>query len=201
MRLRFEGAIAGVGSTGGTRVVVGRWDRSPLGRFADVMVAEPDGTRVLLAPNDEVAELVSETYRFDRVEIGPVEVTDDWHVAAPGLDMGLTLGGRAPLGQLLRVVPSRLAGAPAWTWLTDPVARVALRGVRTRGTAGNGRREFYGATDLHRIIGLSGAWRGADLGTLAPVTPEPGFGFGSTPVTPSVTSIVTTIEGRLSRGA
>ena len=201
MRLRFEGAIAGVGSTSGTRVVVGRWDRSPFGPFADVMVAEPDGTRVLLAPNDEVAELVSETYRFDRVEIGPVEVTDAWQVSAPGLDVRLTLGGRAPLGRLLRVVPSRLAGAPAWTWLTDPVARVALRGVRTRGTAGNGRREFYGATDLHRIIGLSGTWRGVDLGTLARVSPEPGFGFGSTPETPSVTSIVTTVEGPLSRGA
>ena len=47
---RFHGAIAGVGSTSGVRIVVGRWDESPLGTFADVMLAEPDGTRVLLAP-------------------------------------------------------------------------------------------------------------------------------------------------------
>jgi hypothetical protein len=69
-----------------------------------------------------------------------------------------------------------------------------LSGVHTRGTAGNGRREFYGATDVHRITSLNGSWQGADLGSLAPVSPEPGFGFGSTPRTPSVTTIVTTVE-------
>ena len=31
----------------------------------------------------------------------------------------------------------------------DPVARVVMRGVRTRGSAGHGRREWYGATDHH----------------------------------------------------
>src|SRR6201999_524302 len=57
-RVRFTGAIAGIGSTSGVRVVVGRWDDSPFGAFADVMVAEPDGTRVLLAPDAEVSEYV-----------------------------------------------------------------------------------------------------------------------------------------------
>ena len=78
-------------------------------------------------------------------------------------------------------MPRRLATSPAWARVTDPVARVVLRGVRTRGTAGNGRREYYGATDLHRVTAISGSWQGERLGDLAPVTPEPGFGFGSTP--------------------
>ena len=195
MRRRFEGAIAGVGSTSGTRVVVGRWERSPFGPFADVMLAEPDGTRVLLAPDARVAEFVAGTYRFDRVETSAVRVTADWQVSAPGLDLRLTVGGRTPLGRLLRAVPPRWATTPAWTRVTDPVSRIALRGVRTRGSAGHGRREFYGATDLHRIDAIEGTWRGSDLGALAPVVPEPGFGFGSTPPTPSVTSIVTTVEG------
>ncbi len=178
-------------------MVVGRWEESPLGTFADVMLAEPDGTRVLLAPSQEVAEFVSSTYRFDRVEIGPVSVldrADGQHVIAPGLDLTLVAGSRLPLGWLLRLVPRRLATAPAWARLTDPVARVLLRGVRTRGTAGNGRREYYGATDLHRISGLSGSWAGTDLGSLAPVSPDPAFGFGSTPRRPSVTALVTTVE-------
>ena len=42
--------------------------------------------------------------------------------------------------------------------------------------------------------GLSGTWQGMDLGSLAPVTPEPAFGFGSTPERPSVTAIVTTVD-------
>lgn len=196
-RHRFSGAIAGVGSTSGVRVVVGRWAHSPLGTFADVMLAEPDGTRVLLAPDETVADFVSTTYLFDRVETGPVSVVDEagsWHVLAPGLDLTFRPGRRAPLGWLLRLVPRRIATAPAWARVSDPVARVVLRGVRTRGTAGNDRQEYYGATDLRHIEESSGTWQGESLGVLAPVSPEPRFGFGSTPRSPSVTSIVTTID-------
>lgn len=196
-RDRFNGAIAGAGSTSGIRVVVGRWDDSPFGSFADVMLAEPDGTRVLLAPDDRVAEFVSTTYHFDRVQVGPVSVAvdgDSWRVTTAELELTFVVGRRLRLGWLLRMVPRRLATAPALARITDPVARVLLRGVRTRGSAGNGRREYYGATDLHRIECLTGTWQGSDLGSLAPVIPEPGFGFGSTPRTPSVTSLVTTVE-------
>jgi hypothetical protein len=196
-RQRFRGQIAGVGSTSGVRIVVGRWAESPMGSFTDVMLAEPDGTRVLLAPSEEVADLVATTYHFDRVEIGPVAATGQaaaWQVRAPGLDVRFEVGGRSWLGRLLRLVPRRIATTPAWARVTDPFARILLRGVRTRGTAGNGRREYYGATDLHRISTCSGTWQGADLGRLAPVSPEPGFGFGSTPEQPSVTSLVTTID-------
>lgn len=195
-RERFTGQIAGAGSTSGVRIVVGHWWESPLGGFCDVMLAEPDGTRVLLAPREDVAAFVAATYTFDRVVIGVVGVdaTDaGWQVTAPGLDLRLTLGPRSGLGRLLRLVPRRLATAPGWAVVTDPVARVVLRGVRTRGTAGNGRREYYGATDLHRIASLAGTWSGEPLGSLAPVAPEPRFGFGSTPRNPSVTSLVTTV--------
>ena len=195
----FRGAIAGVGTASGVRVVVGRWQRSPFGAFADVMLAEPDGTRWLLAPDERVAAYVRATYRFDRVEVGPVraEVSGSgpwhWHVVAPGLDLQVEVGERGALGRLLGLVPRTVATAPAFTLVTDPVARTVLRGVRTRGTAGGGRREHYGAFDLHPVVNAGGVWRGQDLGTLRPVTPEPGFGFGSTPTRPSVTSLVTTV--------
>lgn len=196
-RHRFAGAIAGVGSTSGVRVVVGHWPDSPLGSFTDVMVAEADGTRVLLAPDAEVADFVALTYHFDRVVVGAVEATvtaDGWRVEAPELRLELDVGRRTPLGRLLRVVPRRVATSPWWSGLTDPVARVVLRGVRTRGSAGHGRREYYGATDLHAVTAVRGTWRGADLGALAPVSPEPRFGFGSTPERPSVTAVTTTVE-------
>ena len=195
-RDRFTGRIAGVGTTSGVRVVVGRWDRSPWGGFTDVMLAQPDGLRVLLAPSGQVAEFVAATYTFDRVELGPVAVTDDgsaWQVTAPGLVLRLATGPRRLIGRLLGVVPRRVSTAPAWTAVTDPVARVAMRGVRTRGTAGNGRREYYGATDLHAVDAVEGTWRGSPLGTLTTVEPDPRFGFGSTPRRPSVTSLVTTV--------
>ena len=195
-RDRFTGAIAGAGSTSGLRAVVGRWRESPLGAFADVMVATAEGERVLLAPSDEVADYVGSTYSFDRVELGPVSVTgaDEWSVLGPGLALRLRVGRRTPLGWLLRGQPHALATSPGWTRVTDPGSRVVLPGVRTRGTAGGGRREFYGATDVHRVTSLAGTWEGTDLGTISPVAPEPGFGFGSTPRRPSVTSVVTTVE-------
>jgi hypothetical protein len=196
----FRGAIAGVGTASGVRVVVGSWQASPYGGFVDVMLAEPDGTRWLLAPSRDVADYVSATYRFDRVEVGPVLARVEgsgpwtWQVDAPRLDLWFDVGRRTPLGRLLRAVPGVIATSPAFTAVTDPVARTVLRGVRTRGTAGGGRREHYGATDLHPVLRAGGTWRGGDLGGLRPVAPEPGFGFGSTPERPSVTSVVTTIE-------
>jgi hypothetical protein len=194
---RFRGTIAGLGSSSGVRVVVGWWRESPYGAFADVMLAEPDGTRVLLAPDEVVAAFVAGTYAFDRVEVGPVAIGSDAttvRVRACALDLSYDVGRRAPLGILLRLVPPSLATSPGWSRVTDPVARVVLRGVRTRGSAGRGRTEVYGATDLHRVDGLRGTWRGRPLGDLRPVTPDPGFGFGSTPAAPSVTTLVTTVR-------
>ncbi len=197
VRERFTGRIAGVGSTSGVRVVVGRWDDGPWGSFADLMVEDASGHRVLVAPDARTRDFVSATYTFDEVVIASVEVRDTpagWRVECGPLTLELTLGGRTPVGRLLRLVPRRLATAPAWCTLVDPVARMAMRGVRTRGTAGQGRLEWYGATSAHAVTALAGTWRGADLGELAPVEPPCRFGFSSTPRAPSVTAVVTTIE-------
>jgi len=206
-QLRFEGRIAGWGTASGTRVVVGAWHRSPLGAFADVMVERPDGERVLLAPTAEVAEFVGSTYRFDTTlvttvsvetangrSVGDARVGQVLRVVAGPLEATLQVGRRPALGRLLRLVPRRLAAAPAFTRATDPVARVLLRGVRTRGTAGGGRTEYYGAVDLHRIATAATRWEGADLGPIGQLDPPVRFGFGSSPREPSITELVTTIR-------
>lgn len=197
IRERFEGRIAGVGSTSGVRVVVGRWDASPWGAFADVMIEDAAGHRVLLAPSERVRDFVAATYSFDEVVIEPVSVVDaadGWEVSTPSLSLRLVIGGRTPLGILLGLVPARLATAPAWCGTIDPVARVVMKGVRTRGTAGNDRREWYGATSVVSVNAIAGTWRGTDLGELRPVDPPCRFGFSSTPARPSITSVVTTVE-------
>jgi len=198
---RFHGQIAGVGSESGVRVVVGSWHTTPLGAFGDAMVETPAGRRVLVAPSPAVAEFIEATYVFDEVRLEPITVTSDrgrWRVVSPSLTLDLTVGGRMPLGRLLRAVPERLAASPAWATLVDPVARRVLRGVRTRGTALAGRREFYGATDLHHVTALEGSFGGRPLGALAPVDPPCRFGFSSTPRRPSVTTVVTTVQVRCS---
>ena len=69
-----------------------------------------------------------------------------------------------------------------------------LRGVRTRGTAGNGRHEWYGATDQHRLRSVEASLGSVDLGAVADVWPPVRFGFSSTPRTPGIVAVTTTIR-------
>ncbi|MFC7490182.1 MULTISPECIES: hypothetical protein [unclassified Knoellia] len=198
-RDRFRGHIAGIGSTSGVRVVIGDWHDTPLGAFTDAMVETASGHRVLLAPSNDVASYVTATYSFDEVRVEPLSRTvagPRWSVRSDSLSLDLTTGSRMPLGWLLRAVPRPLGASPTWARVVDPVARVALPGVRTVGTALEGRREFYGATDLRRVTAARGSFDGLDLGTLAPIDPPCRFGFSSTPRTPSVTTVVTTVLTR-----
>lgn len=194
---RFDGWIAGIGTSAGLRAVVGHWPRSPLGAFSDVMVERADGHRVLLAPSVDVAAYVGTTYVFDEIRIAPVLVAVaefDWRVDAGPLDLEFTVGRRTAVGWLLRAVPRRLATHPRWVAAVDVVARTVLPGVRTRGSAGGERQEFYAALDLHGLAAARARWEGADQGALAPVTPPVRFGFGSTPRGPSLTRIVTLVQ-------
>lgn len=203
LRQVFAGHIAGVGTDAGVRMVVGSWHTSPFGAFTDVMVQQADGQRVLLAPNDEVADFVGSTYHFDRVEVAPVEVAldaDRLTVRTPVLDLEVGIGGPAPLDYLLRLVPARLAVAPWWLRAIDPVASRMVRGVHTAGTAGNGRREYYGVRRSRRVVSATGRYRGADLGGLTPLRPAVEFGFASAPATPQIVTVTTTIiEGPRTR--
>ena len=195
---RFDGRILGAGSSSGLRFVVGDWSTSPLGAFTDVMVATAEGRRILLAPDERVVEYVTATYSFDEVLHCPVSVLASeggsrWTVDAGPLGVVLTLGARTPTGWLLRAVPPPVARSRAFATLADPIARVVFPGVRTRGSAGNDRREYYGAQDQHAVTRIAGSWHGADLGELADVSPAPDFGFSSTPERPSLTRVTTTV--------
>ena len=196
-RLRFDGWILGVGTASGTRVVVGHWPRSSLGPLSDVMVERPDGTRVLLAPSQEGADFIAATYTFDEVRLAPVAVhradARTWQVEAGPLRLRVTTGRRPPLGWLLRAVPAPLARTPAWVGLLDRPARL-LTGLRTTGSAGGGRTEWYGVQDLHRVTAVEGTWDGGPLGALAPVCPPVTFGFGSVPPRPSLARVTTTVQ-------
>lgn len=194
--LVFEGDITGVGTASGHRLVIGRWRRSPFGAFTDVMHEAPGGHRRLLAPTGEVADLVAATYVFDEVVVAPVVssgTSEGLRVEAADLVVEVDLGARTALGWLLRVVPAPLAQARGWCAAIDPLARRVVRGVRTRGTAGGGRTEWYGATDQRRVTAVRATLGGQDLGALAPVDPPVRFGFSSAPSAPSHVVLRTTI--------
>src|SRR4051812_29346252 len=181
-RLRFEGEICGFGTTSGYRIVIGRWPSSPLGAITDAMVEGPDGYRTLVAPDRAAAEYIGATYVFDDIAVGPVVAVRSAHalvVHGPGLEATVSFGRRPPLGLLLRAVPRPVARAPWFAALADPVARVLLPGVRTRGSAGAGRREWYGAHDLHAVTAVRASWQGLALGALAPRATGRGVGGGA----------------------
>jgi hypothetical protein len=201
VRHRFDGEIYGFGTSSGDRVVVGRWWSSPFGAFADVMIEHSDGRRCLIAPRLEIARFIADTYQFDDVVTATVEFTSDGHcrtVRAGRLNAEITVGRRSAVGLLLRLVPPRLRGSPGWATMIDPIARLVLAGVRTRGES-RGRREWYGAHDVHRLAAVVATWNGISLGTMADVVPPVRFGFGSTPRVPGVVRVTTTVSDRLTR--
>ncbi|TIH39441.1 hypothetical protein D4765_04390 [Subtercola vilae] len=199
---RFEGRIAGFGSTSGTRFVVGMWQHSPFGRFVDVMIEQPGGHRTLLAPSDAVAEYVSTTYTFDQTTVLDVSfrrIDGGLRIDARAgtestLSLSLAVGTLTPLGRLLRAIPPPLATAPAWLTLIDPAARVLVPGARTSGSAGAGRREYYGVRTIRALTAISGHYDGSDVGALARLDPPVTFGFGSAPAAPSLVDLTTVIR-------
>ncbi|QIV85416.1 hypothetical protein EXE63_19615 [Mycolicibacterium frederiksbergense] len=178
-------------------MVVGVWQSSPFGAFADVMVQTADDQRLLLAPTTEVAEFVSDTYAFDDVRVGAVTAelaADRLTVTAADLDVTVELGGPARFDRLLRLVPGPLASAPWWLRVINPVAGLLAPGVHTAGTAGGGRREYYGVRRSRRIAALSGRFGEVPLGRLADLDPPVRFGFSSAPTDPQLVAVTTTID-------
>ncbi|HYO04284.1 MAG TPA: hypothetical protein VET27_21400 [Mycobacterium sp.] len=154
-RLAFTGHIAGLG-TG----------------IGDVMVQTADGERILLAPTEQIAEFVSSTYTFDSTEIGPVSAqhtVDGFSVSAPGLDVAGRLGGPAVGAATACDRADVAAGHRSRRVPADPR-------VRTAGSAGKGRREYYGVRRTRRIADVDGTFRGVDLGGLAPLYPPSASG-------------------------
>jgi hypothetical protein len=196
-REQFTGWIAGVGADSGHRVVIGHWRTSPYGVVTDVMVEDPAGHRTLYAPTQQLAEFLSAVYGFHDVQVASCHARrwgPRWRVQAGPLQLSFTIGRRTLLGWLLWVMPAPLARTPWWVGLLDPAASRLLPGVRTRGRTRDGRRQWYGAQDLHPIIAADATLHGRDLGALRAVHPPVGFGFGSVPGRPSLVHLTTIIE-------
>ena len=193
----FTGWIAGLGTDGGHRFVVGHWPRSPYGPVADVMALDPAGHRTLFSPTSQLAAFLTAAYRFHDVHVVSCSARRagrTWTVHSGPLQLWFTSGRRPLLGWLLRLVPVWLARTTWWIGVLDLPARWLLPGVRTRGRTRDGRRQWYGAHDLHAIVAAEVTLAGRDLGALHAVHPPVGFGFGSVPKRPSLVHLTTIIE-------
>ena len=160
MRWSMKGVIASARFASGDRFFIGYWDDTPLGPFTDVMWARSDGTRVLLVPDESVADFITGVYSFDRVEIAAVKAT--------GGERFLELTAGPVEVQLKAGVGYRIPfPRPPWVtrWVEAPIARLAF-GVDAYTVTPRGVRRWY-RTDEHRPI--SAGWAtldGRDLGAL-----------------------------------
>lgn len=196
MRRSFAGHIAGLGTTSGTRIVIGAWQDSSFGAFTDVMVEDSSGRRTLIAPRAELADFVASTYSFDDVRIEPVSIKRgaEWSVHTRSLQVRFTPGPRHWVSAPLALVPSRVRRTALWAKACNPVAGLMLPGVRTYGSAGGNRREWYAATAVRRLSCARATWEGEELGELAPVSPPVRFGFASSPAQPTLTTLTSYVQ-------
>jgi hypothetical protein len=183
----MQGTISSAGFASGDRFVVGNWSVSPIGPTVDVMWARPDGTRILLAPDERTIAFVTSVYEFDSTEVVEFDVVADdrsIQLRAGPLDLDLE-AGRAALW-----LPPR----PLWftRWLERPVA-YGLLGVRTWGTSPTGVQEWYQARACRFVRTASASLDGTDLGALAPIDPPCRFGFSESPRRPSIVAVRPTL--------
>lgn len=188
-RVELRGVIVSSGFASGHRVVVGHWADGPLGAMTDVMWADPDGQRTLVAPSDAAAAFITSVYAFDEVEVTRLEVVTGRRrlvvrTARHALELVAGRGVRLPVPR------------PAWVtrFVEAPVAR-ALMGVQTYGTSPSGVREWYRADGYRRLAVARGTLDGVDLGPMAPVDPPCGFGFSEPPRRPSWVEVRPLLEG------
>jgi hypothetical protein len=182
-RYDLDGTISAAGFASGDRFVVGVWARSPIGPFADVMWARPDGTRTLLVGTAGAGAFVGSVYGFDETVVDDLDARCDGRtltVAHPRLSLRLVGGRSVPLG------PAR----PAWFTrrIEGPIARRVM-GVSTYGTSPSGVHEWYRATGLRWVVRGEAALDGRDLGALGPVDPPVRFGFSEPPRRPAIVRV------------
>ena len=202
--VRLEGTIAGSGFASGDRFVAGIWEAGPLGPMTDLMWADPEGNRTLLAPTENVAAFVGGVYDFDEVRIAPFELLSAQplhvHLRAGPIDLELR-ARRGP--RIFALRPRALRHARAWIRIEDLVLRPIVgrlllkgaRGVRGYGVSPTGVREWYAIDSYSPVEAARASIGGRDLGAMAPLDPPVRFGFSEFPARPALVRCHPMLEG------
>lgn len=184
------------------------WDAGPLGPMIDVMWSRPDGTRVLLAPDEDAAVFIAGIYSFDETRVVPFRArrsTEGFSVVAGDLRLDAELGRPH---RLFALRPKWLRRSLWWVRVEDVMARLLGRfviggasGVRLRGITPGGAREWYRIDGYRPVLGASGSLGGTDLGALTDLRADVGFGFSGFPTKPALVTCSPVLEGADVRGS
>lgn len=168
-------------------MVIGDWHNSPFGEFTNVMLAKPDGTRILFAPSKEHADYVSSLYSFEEVRVIPINVergTNKIKVEADDLVVNMEW-----IGGIILPFPR-----PRWF-----IAKIEnlfagfIFGTKTYGITNNGRKEWYCVKKISKIRCATAELGEENLGEMSDFQINACFGFSEPPRKPSsirVTSMI-----------
>lgn len=186
--LTLVGRIIGVGFSSGDRVVVGQWDRSPIGPFADVMWADANDQRTLFTDTDRAADFITSIYHFEQVRVV------DLGVERRRRHLTVHLPRRSLTVQAHRAIPV-LGPRPRWftRFVEKPLAR-RLLGVETHGVSPAGVEEWYQARWWAPLRSAEATVDGRSLGSLGVLDPPARFGFSEAPRRPSWTELRTVVD-------
>ncbi|MBK70792.1 MAG: hypothetical protein CMB53_05310 [Euryarchaeota archaeon] len=184
----FRGMIFSSSFGRGDRIVIGNWEESPLGKFTNVMWADPSGKRTLLSPSEKHSEYVSSLYTFEEIRITPIDVKisgKSISVQADDLSVTMHWGYTIPIP-----IPRPL-------WFISSVENFFARilfGTKTHGMANNGNEEWYSVRGISWLKSASAKVSGKDLGIMSRRLDSACFGFSEPPIRPAAVTLSSIIQ-------
>ena len=175
----FQGRISSAAFDTGDRIIVGNWHESPLGKFSDVMWANPEGNRTLIAPSDKVAEYLNSIYSFDETIIQDIEVIGDESQLSlkcekMELEFKWNKGWKVPFKRSLLFIST-----------VEGIFARMFFGTKTYGLTKNGRKEWYAIDRVSKLTTATASIDSTNLGPMNTMKEPCKFGFSEAPKKPS----------------
>ena len=183
----FQGRITSSGFQTGDRIVVGAWNSSPFGTFTDIMWAKPDGTRVLIAPTQEIADYVTAMYSFDEVILEDIVSREEGRslsIKCKSMDLQFSWkkGFAIPFKRSLLFIST-----------VELFFARLIFSTRTYGLTRNNRKEWYAIDRVSNLSEATATILGEDAGVMTPMHPPCKFGFSEAPKKPASCEVRTHI--------
>lgn len=175
----FKGRITSSAFESGDRIVVGAWNDSIFGEFTDIMWAKKDGTRVLIAPTQEIADYVTAMYSFDDVILEEVttsltERSIKVNCNTMELEFSWNRGFSIPFKRSLLFIQT-----------VELFFARMLFSTRTFGITNDNRKEWYAIDRVSHIKSATAKINGKNTGKFKSMTEPCKFGFSEAPKKPS----------------
>ena len=185
----FEGRITSCGFDSGDRIVIGMWESSPFGSFADIMWAKPDGTKILIAPNSEIGDYIYSLYDFDEVRIEEIKIKRKLkEICFSTTDINCQFNWGKEISFLVKRRPLWFVATVEYFfgWL--------IFRTKTHGKTKNGRKEWYVVDKISRLKNAKAEIAGKNLGHYSKFSPKANFGFSDPPNMPASVLVRSHIE-------